>query len=55
MRFARQALKDIAQIAKLDTTLAGYRRLIAQKLTNPAALVIPDTFEPRVTTGSCPT
>jgi hypothetical protein len=30
-RLGRKALKDIAQMAKPDTILAWYRRLIAQK------------------------
>src|SRR6516225_5246988 len=30
-RFGRKALKDVAQVAKPDTILAWYRRLIAQK------------------------
>jgi hypothetical protein len=31
-RLGRKALKEVAQVAKPDTVLARYRRLIAQKL-----------------------
>jgi hypothetical protein len=40
-RLGRKALKEVAQVAKPDTILAWYRRLIAQSLTDPAIVVIP--------------
>jgi putative transposase len=40
-RLGRKALKDVAQLAKPDTILAWYRRLIAQKFEDPGIVVIP--------------
>jgi len=55
MRFARQALKDIPQVAKLDTTLVWYRRLIAQKFDESGHVGYPGHLRVACYNGSCPT
>jgi hypothetical protein len=40
-RLGRKALKDIARVAKPDTVLDWYRRLVAQKFDGPGIVPIP--------------
>jgi hypothetical protein len=44
-RLGRKTLNDIAQVAKPDTILAWYRRLIAQKFDGSRHLSIPAALE----------
>src|SRR5258707_2868941 len=49
-RLGRKALKDIARVAKPDTLLAWYRRLVAQKFDGSRRRAYPG--RPRVSPGS---
>ena len=40
-RVGRKALKDIARVAKPDTILDWYRRLVAQKFDGPGTVPLP--------------
>ena len=51
-RMERKALREVARVAKADTILASYRRLVAQKFDRTttgsiqAALLFPQTSKP---------